>query len=88
MEELFQFDLLYKAFGVQTETGETVYPEKVEIFGEGYGLKIQKGGNYIKDHCDFILFDVRILTSTGESLWLTREACEDIAKKLNLKIVP
>lgn len=28
MEELFQFDLLYKAFGVQTETGETVYPEK------------------------------------------------------------
>lgn len=87
-EELFQFDLLYKAFGVQTETGETVYPEKVEIFGEGYGLKIQKGGNYIKDHCDFILFDVRILTSTGESLWLTREACEDIAKKLNLKIVP
>lgn len=81
MEELFQFDPLYKAFGVQTETGETVYPEKVEIFGEGYGLKIQKGGNYIKDHCDFILFDVRILTSTGESLWLTREACEDIAKK-------
>lgn len=88
MEELFQFDPLYKAFGVQTGTGETVYPEKVEIFGEGYGLKIQKGGNYIKDHCDFILFDVRILTSTGESLWLTREACEDIAKKLNLKIVP
>lgn len=24
MEELFQFDLLYKAFGVQTETGEIV----------------------------------------------------------------
>ena len=80
MEELFQFDPLYKAFGVQTETGETVYPEKVEIFGEEYGLKIQKGGNYIKDHCDFILFDVRILTSTGESLWLTREACEDFVK--------
>ena len=71
MEELFQFDSLYKAFEVQTETGEIVYPEKVEIYGEGYGLKIQKGGNYIKDHCDFILFDVRILTSTGESLWLT-----------------
>lgn len=73
---------------IKKEQGETIYPEKVEIFGEGYGLKIQKGGNYIKDHCDFILFDVRILTSTGESLWLTREACEDIAKKLNLKIVP
>lgn len=35
MEELFQFDSLYKAFEVQTETGEIVYPEKVEIFGEG-----------------------------------------------------
>lgn len=34
------------------------------------------------------MFDIRILTSTGESLWLTREAYEDIAKKLNLKIVP
>lgn len=86
MEELFQFDSLYKAFEVQTEAG-IVYPECVEIFGEGYGFKIQKGGNYIKDHCDFILFDVRVTTNEGV-LWLTREACEDIAKKLNIKIVP
>lgn len=79
-------EVLQKTFGVETEAG-IVYPECVEIFGEGYGFKIQKGGNYIKDHCDFILFDVRVTTNEGV-LWLTREACEDIAKKLNIKIVP
>ena len=55
----------------------------VQIFGEGYGVKIQKGGNYIKDGVDFILFDVKI-----GNMWLTREACEDIASKLGLMIVP
>ena len=28
------------------------------LFGEGYGVKIQKGEKYIKDGVDFILFDV------------------------------
>lgn len=57
MEELFQFDLLYKAFSEYKQKQEKLFIlKKVEIFGEGYGLKIQKGGNYIKDHCDFILF--------------------------------
>lgn len=86
MQEIFTEEVLQKTFGVETEAG-IVYPECVEIFGEGYGFKIQKGGNYIKDHCDFILFDVRVTTNEGV-LWLTREACEDIAKKLNIKIVP
>lgn len=87
MWEIFTEEVLQKAFGVETESG-IVYPECVEIFGEGYGFKIQKDGkNYIKDHCDFILFDVRV-TANGETLWLTRAACEDIAKKLNAKIVP
>ena len=55
----------------------------VTIFGEGYGMKIQKGGNYIKDGVDFILFDVKI-----GKWWLNREACEKIASELGLKIVP
>lgn len=65
------------------------YPEDVEdlvpitIFGEGYGAKIQKGGNYIKDGVDFILFDVKI-----GKWWLSRESCEKIATDLGLKIVP
>ena len=55
----------------------------VTIFGEGYGMKIQKGGNYIKDGVDFILFDVKV-----GKWWLNREACEKIASELGLKIVP
>ena len=55
----------------------------ITIFGEGYGIKIQKGGNYIKNDVNFILFDIRV-----GNWWLTRESCEDIAKKLNISIVP
>lgn len=54
------------------------------LYGEGYGAKIQKGGgNYISDGVDFILFDVKI----GE-WWLKREDVKDIAKKLDIKVVP
>lgn len=55
----------------------------ITIFGEGYGAKIQKGGNYIKDGVNFILFDVRV-----GNWWLTRANCADIAQKLNIPIVP
>jgi hypothetical protein len=58
-------------------------PCKIQIFGEGYGVKIQKGGNYISNGVDFILFDVRI-----NGLWLQRESLEDVANKLGVKIVP
>ena len=53
------------------------------LYGEGYGAKIQKGGNYIAKDTNFILFDIRI----GE-WWLTRQACEEIADKLAIDIVP
>lgn len=55
----------------------------VSIYGEGYGVKIQKGSNYIKNDVGFILFDVRV----GE-WWLTREACEGVAAILRVPIVP
>lgn len=55
----------------------------VTIFGEGYGARIQKGGNYIANDTDFILFDVRV----GD-WWLNRKSLEDIAAKLRIKIVP
>lgn len=57
--------------------------DHVCLYGEGYGKKIQKGGNYLPDRADFILFDVKI-----DEWWLTREANEDIANKLNIKVVP
>jgi len=53
------------------------------LYGEGYGAKIQTGGDYIPDGQDFILFDVNI----GD-VWLERENVEDISKKLGIDVVP
>ena len=57
--------------------------DNVCLYGEGFGKKIQKGGNYIPDRADFILFDVKV-----SNWWLTRKSIEDIAFKLNIAIVP
>jgi len=54
------------------------------LYGEGYGAKIQKGGgNYISNGVDFILFDIRI-----GNWWLKRQDIEEIADKLEIKVVP
>jgi ATP-dependent RNA circularization protein (DNA/RNA ligase family) len=72
---------LQELFTVETMKGL----EGLTLFGEGYGAKIQKGGgNYIPDGVDFILFDVQ----TDNDTWLNRWDVEDIAKQLNIKIVP
>lgn len=53
------------------------------LYGEGFGAKIQKGGgNYIKDGCSFILFDVKIA-----DWWLERDNIIDIANYFNIKYV-
>ena len=53
------------------------------LYGEGYGAKIQKGGgNYNKGN-SFRLFDVWI-----DGWWLEWDSIEEIAKKLEIKIVP
>lgn len=65
------------------EIFESLFGEKeVILFGEGYGVKIQKGGNYI-DNVDFILFDIQI----GNN-FLERKDVEDIAKSFNIDVVP
>lgn len=65
------------------ELFEQKFGEKeVILFGEGYGAKIQNGGNYRSD-VGFILFDVMI----GEN-YQSRESVEDIAKCFGLEIVP
>lgn len=56
----------------------------VILFGEGYGAKIQSGGNYRNDQ-SFILFDVYL---PNQRLWLKRDAVEDIAKTFNIEAVP
>ena len=55
---------------------------EVILFGEGYGVKIQNGGEYRPD-VGFILFDVLI----GEN-YQGRESVENIAKAFGLEIVP
>ena len=57
---------------------------EVILFGEGYGPKIQNGGNY-RDTPSFILFDVYFVRS---NLWLRRESVEDIAQSFGIDVVP
>ena len=68
---------------------EEIFEEKfgetpVILFGEGYGAKIQNGGNYRQD-VSFILFDVYM---PKQNLWLKRDAIEDIAKSFGVDAVP
>jgi hypothetical protein len=65
------------------ELFEQLFGEKeVILFGEGYGAKIQNGGDYRRD-CSFILFDVLV----GD-IYLNRQACEEIAGAFGIEIVP
>lgn len=78
-------DKLNKLFGghANEELFEQKFGEQdVILFGEGYGPKIQNGGQY-RDDVSFILFDVQV----GD-IWLKREAVEDIANYFNINIVP
>jgi len=74
LQDLFTVEILNK-----------VCPDgNICLYGEGCGSGIQKrGGRYISDGVDFILFDVRI-----SDWWLKREDVEDIANKLSIKTVP
>ena len=56
------------------------------LYGEGYGEKIQSGGNY-RLGVSFRLFDVVVL-AVGRCWWLSWENIEDVAKKLGVRTVP
>ena len=53
------------------------------LYGEGYGAKIQKGGDNYRQDQDFVLFDCKV----GD-WWLQRADVEDVAGKLGLDVVP
>lgn len=55
----------------------------VVLYGEGYGPKIQKGGDRYRDDVSFVLFDVMV-----NGAYLERHNVEDIAEKLSLDVVP
>lgn len=78
---------LIELFGGETneELFEQSFGERsVILFGEGYGAKIQNGGDYRQD-VSFILFDVYIPDS---DIWLRRDSVEDIARIFGIDAVP
>lgn len=79
LEELFGGSINEELF--EQKFGST----KMILFGEGYGVKIQKGGSYIPNGNNFILFDVYCVDS---DVWLSREDVEDIAHTFNIDVVP
>lgn len=84
LQELFTVKKLRKVFPPECVEDMEVPYTNVILYGEGYGAKIQKGGErYIKDGVSFILFDVFI-----ESWWLERRNVERIASDLDIKVVP
>lgn len=76
---LFDRERLMEVLNITDETQDC----NITLYGEGYGAKIQKGGNYISNDVNFILFDVKI-----GKWWLDRESIKDIANKLGINIVP
>ena len=71
----------------KTNEAEQIFEEKfgetpVILFGEGYGPKIQSGGDYRSD-VSFILFDVFIAGN-----YQPRESVEDIARSFGIDVVP
>lgn len=74
---------LNERFLPQSDLLAEMFDDGVCLYGEGYGPKIQKGGENYRQDQDFVLFDVKV----GE-WWLQREAVEGIAAKLGLDVVP
>lgn len=74
--------VLEQRFHTQRERLHEIFPEGACLYGEGYGAKIQSGGNYRPDQ-DFVLFDVKV----GD-WWLQRPDVEDVAAKLAIDVVP
>jgi len=58
------------------------FPEGVCLYGEGYGAGIQKGGHYSPTK-KFVLFDIKI-----GHWWLRREDVINLAKQLEIDMVP
>lgn len=76
---LFDREHLMEALNITDETQNC----NITLYGEGYGAKIQKGGNYISNDVNFILFDIKV-----GKWWLDRESIKDIADKLGINAVP
>ncbi len=68
--------------GINALELDRTMPSNMTLYGEGYGAKINRGGNYRQDQ-SFVLFDVRV----GD-WWLNRDGVEDVAMTLGIQVVP
>lgn len=59
------------------------------LYGEGYGAKINSGGDYRRSPVPgFRLFDVLVTGAEGRRWWLNWENVVDVARKLSIQTVP
>lgn len=80
---IFLTTRLNEVFLPQLDLFKANFADGVCLYGEGYGVKIQKeGGNY-RPNQDFVLFDVKI----GD-WWLQRMDVVSIASDLGIECVP
>lgn len=83
---IYKLDEMFKVFKKRQIFKEVFGEEEQDtvLYGEGYGNKIQKAGNfYLPNAVSFVLFDVKV----GE-FYLERENIEDIGHKFDIKVVP
>lgn len=78
MQETFTDEAMVEAF----RTEDDQLPERVVLFGEGFGPGIQQGGHYGLTK-QFALFDVVV-----NDWWLQWSDVKDIARKLGVPTVP
>ena len=76
LEETFTNEKMSKVFGNDPN-------KKICVYGEGYGKGIQKGGNYMSDKTEFILFDVLI-----DDWWIQADTLKEMAYGLEVMYVP
>lgn len=62
--------------------------QKVVLFGEGYGERIQKGGGNYRQGVSFRLFDVVVIGDDERTWWLDWNNVADVAAKLGIETVP
>jgi len=78
------FEMLTKTFTIEklSSVFDLEKANEIILYGEGYGPKIQKGGNYRKDQ-SFILFDVLI-----DGIWFDVEPVSTFAYELGVDSIP
>lgn len=80
LERTFTINSLQNVFGLD--------PIHAILYGEGYGAKIQKGGELYRKSQSFCLFDVDIKMNDGNFVALQQENVEDIASKMVIPFAP